>query len=71
MVAATTLTGFLVSALLASARPAQEAQHPFGDDHHSGPINPLKRRSLLTGHYLSTEAHFSRPIGNLAILYSY
>jgi hypothetical protein len=47
MVAATTLTGLLVSALLASARPAQEAQHPFADDHHSGPINPLKREFEL------------------------
>ena len=42
MVATTTLASLLVSAFLVSALP-HEAQHTFADDHHNGPINPLKR----------------------------
>ena len=44
MVATTTLASLLVSAFFVSALP-HEAQHTFENDHHDGPINPLKRMS--------------------------
>jgi hypothetical protein len=49
MVATTTLASLLVSAFVVSALPTNDngVQHAFTDDHHKGPINPLKRMPLV------------------------
>lgn len=83
MVATTGWAGItlLLAAMMTQGLPTHEAQHVFGDDHQSGPINPLKRESpspflqpsssidVPRSEYKSPWLTPVRPISYLPILY--